>query len=754
MKPCLTVPELYELIQKETGIHRTRQRLFLGGEEMDDSKNLLDYFTTAHNAHLCTLTLHCFIPLLLSTFNCPGPMLVEIEVRPRNDEPVVAIKRRIRDKFRIAIRNQRLHVHPSEMTTFTLRQPLDNARLLSAYLSPGSSANFLELVVVNEPEQTCYNTSGRDIYIRIPRSVINTTKFAKCDNLQFSSSLNCKFSSSSPVPTDPVHLDSDGLPPPPPPQTPETARVQSAASTPDFHLTSVIEANTQPWWITFAINIDSIIKRDPKLEDILKILKQSLRDNFRAETNSSNSSNFNDSHLNLKYCKVKFSGGGKQLPNEKRIYKNLLVRREEMLLFVASPGLEENLDEIPNCLDDLDQKRNAVEPSVPQIRPMEPLESYDDYRIIYTIPSDPFHLSWTIGPTGAGDYGAAPLVKLELTGLSYSRKYGSWDIPEHCKTYVELILEGSFNVQDRGYAAMLDRRSANGLENLDHDCAMLSAKRGREEHEEGYSKKIVYYIQDAMEITIYAPHSTPPFRKGAASDRSKPFGSSTNEFIKERQKMFNVQQEMRRGEFKNPPMPRPAPFYKRIDDRLVNKTTLLADEITQSWKGRRQLSKNPIGQWCLSRERVSDVTVGRNQSTARIFACSCTRGSAKDGRDFCKIKYERRIPIASSADTIFPRSPLVDCVRNSLDFRIQTQFHISKLIEDQVELGDSADFKIEFRHWVTRIDHQLFTPDSSMQFESPSSCMDINFKISLANQKWMKSMGLDDLPANELQTMS
>ena len=745
VKPCTTVAELYNLIQTQNGIHSSRQRLYIGGDEMEENKSLLDYFSTSHDAQICTLVLRCFIPLLLSTLNCPGPMLAEIEVSPRNDEPIITVKRRIRDKFRIEIANQRIHVHPSEMTTFTLRRPLDDARLLSAYLSPGCGGNFLELVVVNKPEQTRYNETNKEIYVRLPRNVVNSSKFIEANKLQFSSHIQCRSSIYSPEHPDPTNLKAENLPPPPPPQTPETALATSGAPSPDSHLNDP-ERNMQPWWVMLPIQIDKIIKRDPKFEDILKIFAQSIQ---LDEDISSKKS-----RLCLKYCNAKISYGGKQLNKDEFIYKDLLMRREEMLLYVASPGLEGNLNKLPAYFFGLNENVSTdAKPSVPYLCPIEPLSSYDDHGILYTTPSDPFYLSWAIDSGGVTDCGATPQVVLELTGLSYSRKYGSWDIPEHFKTYVELVLEGSFEVGDHGYKALLGQESSKGFENLDHDREMLAVRNISNDHEE-YAKKIVYYVQDAMEIIIYGPFNISSLLNSGSLGRSKPFGSSTKEFVNERQKIFDFQQEIRRGEFKNPPMPRPAPFYKRIDDRHLHKTTPLSNDITQSWEGRRQLSKNVIGQWCLSRERISDVTVGSNQSSARVFASRCTRGVAKDGRAFCKINYERRIPVKSTVDTIFPRSQLIDCFRNSLDFRIQTQFYISHLADDPADMGDTADFKIEFRHWVTRIDHELYSPDDCAQYESPNVGMDVGFKVGLANRKWLESSGLEQLPTIELQKVS
>ena len=772
VKPCATVGELYELIRARTGIHPSRQRLFIGGEEMSVGSNLLDYFPTSHAAQaqvVCPLVLRCHVPLLISSLTSPGPMLAEVEVRPRNDEPVLLVKRRIRDKFRVEMNNQRLHVHPAEMTSLFLRQPLDDARLLSAYLSPNAAGNFLELVVVDGKEETSFNESNKQIYVRIPQTVMNSSKFTDTENLRFSKVLRGKISEGTPEHQGPpVSLKTEKLPPPPPPQTPESEINRTNQASPgDLDVVPAVDPVMELWWVTLVLQIDGIIKRDPKVEDIAKILAQKLRETPSLLVGLSNlrlalsddadmtSDDVSGDKLTLKYCDVKMSKGGKELSKDKHVYNDFLMKREEMLLFISLQKIEENLNMLPDYFFKFNRNIESFRRSVSTIKPLHPLQGYDDVQVLYTSPSDPLTMRWNIEPISVLDCGASPRVVLELTGLSYSRNYGSWDIPEHRKTYVELILEGSFQVGDLGYNALLDRESFDGLENLDHNLQMLATKNcGNMKDREEYSRNIVYYVQDSMEVMIYGPLSVKSLLKPSPFSQSKPFGTSTDQFIKGRKKLFEIGQEIRQGEFRNPPMPRPAPFYMRANERNALKTTTASSELIPSWEDRRQLSKNVIGQWCLSRECVSDVTVGNNESNARIFSTKVVRGVEKDGRAFCKITYKRRIPVQSDTATIFPRSYLVDSFRNTLDFRIQTQFHISQLIDDKVDLPDTTDFKFEFRHWVSRVEHHAHSPDHCIQFESPSSELETNFKVSLANQRWRKLTGQDPGPTMELQKVS
>ena len=762
VKPHTTVREINELVRDQTGVHPSRQRLFIGGEEMEKHRSLLEYFRTSHDAQVdvvCTLTLRCFLPLLLSTLRCPGPMLAEVEVRPHNDEPVLNLKRRIRDKFRIEIQNQRLHVHPCEMTSFFLRRPLDDVRLLSTYLSPNKGGNFLELVVVDDIDRTSFNFFRKEIYIRFPKRIINATKFNDSSQLRFSQAFLCQSQADSKIeqPEQESQVTVD-LPPPPPPQTPESdvgkEALAGVIATPnDLEMVSLCEPVVEPWWVTFPLAIDNIIKRDPKVDDIIKVLIKTFKEKFSLLREllpnlNSNANTIDFSKLLLKYCDGKLSKGGKQLQDDQYIYQDLLMRREDMLLFVAQQGVTSNLFSIPAIFYGSTHQSERT-PTVAPLCPMEPLESYGDQEVRFTTPPEPVMKSWCITPSNVIDCGAEPSITYELTGLSYVRRYGSWDIPEHQKTYVEVIMEGSFTVGDAGYKALLEYDSINGFETLDHNQELLMQRKNSHDHEE-YAHKIVYYVHDAMEVIIYGPYDMSSLLK--KSYITKPFGTSTKEFVKDRQKLFEINKEIRKGELKNPPMPRPAPFYMRVDERFVQQSTpLSSEEIVPSWENRRNLSKNVIGQWCLSRERVSDVTVGEPCASARVFATQCTRGVAKDGRLFIKVNYGRRFPVRSTIDTIFPRSQHVDTFRNAFNFRIQAQFYKSHLISEKLDLQDTADFKIEARHWITRVEHATHTPDICIQFESPKSCLDSTFKVKLANKEWQNANKFQSVPTKELQ---
>ena len=768
IKPSTTILELQKAIQNESGIHQSRQRLFIGGEEMIQTSCLLDYFPTAYHAQsheLTTLVLRCFVPILLSTLHCPGPILSEIETRPRNDEPIINVKRRIRDKFRIEIANQRLHVHPSEMSSRFLRRPLDDTRLLSSYLSPGRGGNFLELIFVERKDQTCFNAMEKELYFRVPCDVINTRDSAPKRFLQYSTVLHYnpdtnadnaeKIRDNTPA---------DNLPPPPPPQTPESDLNGDDASgiTTPFDTSHSARPRFEPWWVTLPISIEEIIKRDPKVEDILKEISKVLNDkdlslkivldpDFKNTNEKKNFTNFS-----LTYGDMKLSRGGKCFNKKDFIYKDLLMRREEMLMIIQTKSIPITLNSIPVSF--YGSCNNSTKPVVPALSPIEPLESYDDKQVLFTSPPDPIKLRWAITPTSVIDCGARPEVDLELTGLSYTRKYGSWDIPKHEKTFVEIDVEGSFCVRDLGYAALVELDSDKEFRNLEHNEEILK-KRNIKTDFENQKNKIVYYVQDKMEVVIYGPLNPTSLRTSIPVSLNKPFGSSAKRFVSERKKIFDFHQEVRKGELKNPPMPKPAPFYMRFDERYVKKTSEILNAIDPSWKDQRQLSKNVIGQWCLSRERVSDVAVSPSQddtsiTSSKLYSTQCNRGVFKDGRLFVKVQYERRIPITSSPNVIFPKSQHLDSVRNSFDFRIQAQFQISQLLEDKIDIGDKVDVKIAVRHWVSRVEHFAYMPDKCLQFESPSKGMDTTFKVHLANENWLKTIGEKSFPILELQKLS
>nr|XP_026694761.1 uncharacterized protein LOC113475174 [Ciona intestinalis]XP_026694763.1 uncharacterized protein LOC113475174 [Ciona intestinalis] len=719
------ISNLIAMIYKKTGIHPSRQRLFAGGERMNTVAVLGKYFPTLSQVGNCRLELRCFIPLLISAQSCPGPMLTEIEVRPRNDELIIGIKRKIRDKFRIEIPQQRLHLHPAEMTTLSRRQELDNTRLLSCYLSPAEDGNFLEVL----PHLPTPNS--REIFIRIPMCITNAIEMEPTE-LKFPQ----QFHNSSAVSKEFLEINI----PPPPPQTPEDDLFKEDLSP------QQPDEDKEDWWLTIPLNLDDVIKRDPTADDVIKrdptaddvIKRDPTADDVikclnRQVEKVMGSFGRIDS---LKFATAKVALGGMELSG--CMLGDSQVRSHEMLIYVDDVNLDVKMNKLPRWF-----RGKRGNPSAHPITPLYPLSSYREPGLRFTTPPNPIIMTWVIPPCAPLDLGANPGIFLEFTGVSYGRRYGSWDIPQHEKTYVDVTVEGTIDVCDVGLRSTI-LNSAHGESRLDYDVEVITNDITEVDSPRGF-----FYVHDVTEVTLLGPVN----KTQVEARRNVPPYLPPTTWGSERRRKSEINNQLRVGRYGNPILPQPAPI--RIRGDVSHLTSSEVDSVTSSHYCRRQFSETVPGQWYVSREKVDDVTTvgvetsgGKNLGNA--FSTLCKRGTTIDGRPYVTVTYIRRCEVTSQQSIITPCTNFVDSFRKSLDFRIQTQFYNCSLLDSEATIPEAESFSLRVQQKVTRVEYAEHTPDVVTQFTSPTLGMEKIIGVNLPTARWRNANNIPDEPTSDL----
>ncbi|XP_078491294.1 uncharacterized protein LOC113475174 [Ciona intestinalis] len=700
------ISDLIAMIYKKTGIHPSRQRLFAGGERMNIVAVLGKYFPTLSQVGNCWLELRCFIPLLISAQSCPGPMLTEVEVKPRNDEPVIGIKRKIRDKFRIEVPQQRLYLHPAEMTTLSRRQELGNTRLLSCYLSPAEDGNFLEVL----PHFLTPNS--REIFIRIPMCITNAIEMEPTE-LKFPQ----QFHNSSVVSKEFLDVNI----PPPPPQTPEDDlfKEDPPPQQPD--------EDKEDWWLTIPLNLDNVIKRDPTADDVIKCLNRQVEKFMRS---------FGRIDC-LKFATAKVALGGMELSG--CMLGDSQVRSHEMLIYVDDVNLDVKMNKLPRWF-----RGKRGNPSAHPITPLYPLSSYRDPGLRFTTPPNPIIMTWVIPPCAPLDLGASPGISLEFTGVSYGRRYGSWDIPQHEKTYVDVTVEGTIDVCDVGLQSMI-LKSAHGEESrLDYDVEVLVNDVTEVDSSRGF-----FYVHDVTEVTLLGPVN----KTQVGARRNVPPYLPPTTWGSERRRKSEIDNQLRMGRYGNPILPQPAPI--RIRGDVSHLTSSEVGSVTSSYDCRRQFSETVPGQWYVSREKVDDVTtigveISGGKNLGNAFSTSCKRGTTIDGRPYVTVAYTRRCEVTSQQSIITPCTNFVDSFRKSLDFRIQTQFYNCSLLDSEVNIPETESFSVRVQQKVTRVEYAEHTPDVVTQFTSPTLGMEKTIDVNLPTARWRNANNIPDEPTSDL----
>lgn len=184
--------------------------------------------------------------------------------------------------------------------------------------------------------------------------------------------------------------------------------------------------NLKPEWMTIVISYESIIKKDPSISDVKSLLEKTLSNSKLKQYYHSKC------NVNLKMIDHR-TIYSENMQDNSYIFKDFSLRANEKLLYVA----DEKLGLVFN--NSSDKQFQAV----PPVHPLLPLDDYNSIDNIYTMPFEPMLSEWSIKPNESLDLGAKPRVEVEFSAVCYSRKFGSWDIAEHNKYYVEITVEGT-----------------------------------------------------------------------------------------------------------------------------------------------------------------------------------------------------------------------------------------------------------------------------------------------------------------------
>lgn len=558
------VAAIQKYVQQTEGIHIDNQRLFLAGEEISATKTLADY----HIDKECTIQIKSYLEILVSNLETPGPILTEVEVDPKRDEHVIAIKRRIEFKLGLQVDKQRLFLTSDEMTTFSRRQPLDDTSLVKRYLPPSCGCKFLEIRI------ECGDIHQDSVIaFRVPMPIAETRLAASCKTVKMDSG------------------DSVALP----------------------HMDNI---NLTVAWLILEIDKSKIIRRDPLVSDLIAQLQQKLK-------TSPAMKNLSEQSIDLKFCQSRTVYAGERLIPSKTSSTYYQIRSGEQMIKVCT-----NNTEIPE---------SKIPPMVPVPKPIQPLSTYDERATIYTSPAIPTCMSWTIAPSDELDLGANPSFKMEVSGFSYSRQYESWDIAAHYKTYVEILLEGTFYVGDI-------RKNQNILND-----EFIS-----------HGESEIFYTQHLMEVTLTGPeNATIQNRQLVNKNPMKWYRKSAEG--RQNKTMF-WEQTLDRQPLESSPF--------RYDSRPMNlpgRTEIHDDGIAYGNNGQSQIF---INNWYFGKERITHLPLSGDKM-ARIMDATCERGVTISGNPTLKVTYKAR-----SSEAIN------DEQSNAFDFRIQAQFYICTLEED------------------------------------------------------------------------
>jgi len=745
VKSSATVHDIKRLVFDITGVYAGRQRLYLGGEEMPEDQTLMQLFPMSsglRGGDGCVLQLRCYAPLLISSAQSPGPMLSEIEIAPLNNEPVIVLKRRIRDKYRIELDQQRLHLHPAEMTTFARRCPLSDIRLLSAYLHPSQRNVFLEVIVAPGPRHP------KQIFVRIPLHLLGVDNHdSEHPGLRH-----------EPPPGNLQYLEQENgaiqpnTPPPPPPQTP-TGQFYKEES--QLNPASRKENSMHHrWWFTILLRLDSIIKRDPDVASVASLTSESARA-ISAAAGQQNRDPPCTHALKLRFAKARSLWGGSVLSDDKKVYADYLLRAEEMFLFVDDEKLLETLNSPPGDANqrDLDAVSGYVQPVFQPLKPLLPLQHFNEKSNRCTMPCEPVRLRWNVPSCATLDCGAAPGATFELSAISYMRGYGSWDIPEHRKTFVEISVEGTAEVGDLGLEGFLLYSSDNDALGFDHDLDLIAAQKAVE----WSGSEQIFYVHESLEIEILGPANRIT-TSAVHLQQSKPYVSQSTELRNSaaRQPRTLVGKDDIRNRNGNTFVANPTPLRFTRRDATVQKTTPLDAGITPSWEGSRVLSETIPGKWYVGRERVTDISLPRLRASsscegASAFSTVCSRATSRDGRPLLTVTHRRLLDLPQNQSAVVPANCLLDTVRKALDFRIQVQFHICHLVtSDPKSLPERGEFTVRVRQRVARVLRRRHLPDEFTYFDSPEAGMQTTLKVALSTPMWLESQNLNPVETQDL----
>lgn len=632
-KPSTTISEIQQDISKSQEIHPTRQRIFLGGQLLEPSLTLSHYGIKQN----FILHVKTFLSVLVSSMKCPGLMLTELEVDPKHCETVRNLKRKLNLKLGIDINLQRLYLNPEEMTSFPRRLELDDISLLSRYITCSNGRGFIEL-----RPKTIQSQSSKLLVVKIPVLVQNA-----CDSEAFISTYSaCNENQPIVFP----------------------------------HMGNEVKENL---WLSLEINRAKIIKRDPLVGDIIKLLRDSTKSEEFSDL-------LKDEKIKLGFGENRIVYGGKILEEDKKSEGHYMIRFNEELVTIKDNDLAQS---------------SEYKPIVTQAMPIQPLSSYDEVGTRYTMPSEHRRLNWNIAASQQLDLGAEPTLIFETSAFSYSRKFGSWDIIEHYKTYVEILVEGTFYVGDIEL-----KQSVIENDNLETESVDETVNRG------------TFHLQDGMELSVFGPDS-PSFQKLKMINTQPMVWYSKNP---NKRRTAERRQDLETLDREPNPLFRPSPF--RFNTRPTNMpepTELCNSEISYDRPGYSELV---IGQWYLGKERVSDVNYPGLNRGKGSFEASCERGVTIDERPYVTVSYDSRCPAMTTTDQ-----------RRAFDFRVQSQFYICTKA-DEFESGkgipDIKQFTLKFRQNVRKITRVANCSDVTQHLTSGP--LETTLPVRLASWKWWK----------------
>ena len=629
--PQTKISAIQQFVHERSGIHVKSQRLFLAGEEINPAKTLRDYCIDGE----CSLQVKSYITVLVSSLEAPGPMMTEVEVRPRRDETVRNVKKKLSCKLGIPEEKQRLYLSAEEMTSFPRRCQLDDFSLISRYLPPSCGESILEV----RHHVTKVNID-HSLTFRVPITIQDAR--ATLETLH---------------PTSGTEDIDENI------NLPHKFGMQSVAG-----------------WLNLDLDTSTIIRRDPLISDLTQLIAENLKPKLGGTSDV-------NSPITLKFCKNRTVHAGKVLLSSKKSSEDYHIRSQEQLLKVV--------------IDDAEAPENSTTPMVSAPAPIFPMISYDEPGVRYTMPKDPVLMSWQVAPTEELDLGANPRIVLELSAFSYSKFCGSWDIAEHYKTYVEIMIEGTFYVGDT-------RKIQESL----HD----------ENFDDHSDKSAVYYAQDMLQITITGPEnsltSSPHLvNKNPMTWYRKSAGCRKNEPQLHRNTL-----DRRIG----------LPHF-RHDNRTMNlpsRTKIDNNDVTYGNDGHSKLFTDS---WYFGKERISEITPGDSHNRKkRFFDVKCSRGVTISGNPFLNVTFKSRNAALKNEEQ-----------RTAFDFRIQSQFYICTLEREYRQgttLADSHCFSIAVSQNLLRTKHVPNYSDVVTTATSPrDSSMKTTMSISLANSTWCKA---------------
>ncbi|XP_039258934.2 uncharacterized protein LOC120335493 [Styela clava] len=623
------ISAIHDEVFKTKAINPKNQRLFLAGEALEKEKTLSECNITKE----CALALKCFVPVLVSSLESPGPMLTEIEVSPKHDESIVHLKHKLGTKLGIDVDIQRLYLAPSEMTTFPRRRELDDISNLSRYLSPSGGNNFLEL----RPKIVSISSKADTIVFKVPMTVQNTRDNTHGYNLPNNELLKA---------------DLDVLPH-------------------EHYLKEEL------YWLSLELSTVTIIKRDPIVDDIVKILQENLRPIGRCQNHDLTSP------VRLKFARNRLINGGKYLVPDRKCGEDYQMRTAEQLLNVEIDGHE--------------PPESTEIPAIYLPAPLPPLVSYGEKHTRYSVPKHHICMKWEI-PSKALQKEVNPSVEMEISAFSYSRLCGSWDIAEHYKTYVEILLEGTFYTNRNS-------DSHNDPNNITRANDTV-------------------FSQNCMDITILGPENDNISSfKIINKDPMRWYRKSAEGSEKYENKSKTLGRELGFS----------SPF--RYDTRPVNMPKPIDVRSDVICYGKGGFSELVVNNWYIGKERVSDITLQSSKNKTSIFNASCKRGVNLSENPFVKFSYKNMYP------------SLIDREENrrAYDFRVQAQFFVCELEEDfekKSNLTDSKRFTIFVNHGVTKTEREPNFSDTVTEFTSPDSGqMETTISVDLANNLWLNKTG-------------